>query len=151
MSEKKVTVEMTEQEIETLKSVVSRFKSDEKEGDDVMNIMINRVGLYVRIGVVAYLSIEADKGRMLVSNSNLEHHLMLREKWNKGGCKIDRRPVEWKGKNYCIKPYSGGIYLYAIIDGSLEGIYNFSTCIPCPNCQDPNILRYPYNNTPIIF
>lgn len=69
------------------------------------------------------------------------------EEWAKDEMPVDETGVEWRGGEYVLDED------YQLVRTDVIGglIYDFEFCQPGNSCQDPNICRHSWNNTPIMY
>ena len=77
-----------------------------------------------------------------------DHYIENYNKWRQNKGSSGLVPVLWRGTHYNLS--TSGI-LYARVSGKLTGVYDFLMIKAIEGCEDANIQRWKYNNSPILF
>jgi hypothetical protein len=110
----------------------------------ILNLTVACDDLVIRINAIVIGYINGSSKRLTIVNSPID--VKLRSKWVNNGCKCDNAVINHHGGTYTI--YKNSLLRKDIRHGY---IYDFYDNVAEINCADPNVLKYEYNQQPIVF
>ena len=96
--------------------------------------------IYYKQDTVGYIT---PKGECFILSCHQQRDAYIQ--WLNSGNKIFLDTIKWKDSIYEITD----MYILQRTDNTK--IYDFELAVTCEACEDDNIMRYPVNNTPILY